>query len=271
MRRRVPWPLLLFAASAGGARGPEDVAAAVSSHIDGLVTEIKEMFIHFCQPTEAVRATVLSPDNVNVPSCQALADANLETYYGNINLLVAEAWRSKILPSLEFVASQPKTFPRPPRSHLLLVHETSVDNDSIVAGGIFLSQLVAWMHGEAVVTDMALMIGIHRTPKHKMRRHLGQRPDINVTNAIVERAQEWTTTNGLSTLFVCPLSGDGGALRSRLAALGFADQEAAPRVALGQLDVQGDVCEASAIMAWFPPLNYPDSAELRAMQQRDEL
>jgi hypothetical protein len=103
------------------------------------------------------------------------------------------------------------------------------------------------------------MIGIHRTPSHKMLRLLGRRPALNVTDALVARAQQWTAEQKLTTLYVCPLSGDGGSLEARLAALGFQREAAratdsdAARLSLGHLDLRDRVCEEAALMAYHPP------------------
>ena len=253
MRRRAP---LLLALVLSAHCQPSDVvhelADAVMDHLKILADEAHDMFIHFCQPSDPSKLTATyARDEVEIPSCSALREAGLEGYYGNINMLMEEAWIAKIHTSLQFLSHQPD-LPQP-AAELLLVREPA---DGLLAGGIFISQLLQYMpDGYAVLSDVALMIGIHRTPKHKMLRHVGRQPDVNVTQAIVQRAQQWAADKKLSALYVCPLEGDGGALRARLADLGFRDEDDAPdrgHLALGNLALRGDVCEEAVLMAYRP-------------------
>jgi hypothetical protein len=261
---------------------------SIVRHVKGIAIEVEEMFVNFCKPqdVEKLRQKMkFARGDVTVPSCAGLKEANLETYYGNINLLMAEAWRAKVVGSLQALANEPLK----PAAELLVVREPS---DGMIAGGIFITQLLDADAGGAP-TDAALMIGIHRMPRHKMLRLSGEgmrMPAVNVTPALVESAQEWTRSLGLSTLFVCPLAGDAGALRSRLGALGFRDatapwmssdgrrHEAAlaggARYRLGRMDLINDVCEEAEPMAWSREPD-PDSNEASTMpaapQDRDEL
>ena len=241
----------------------------VEQHMMKMSGEVIQLFVHFCKPSDVgalIRAYDRihgkSTEEVEVPSCSELREAGLEEYYGNINMLLVEAWRGKIIASLQSLTKQPE-LPLP-SAELLLVREPA---DDMAAGGIFITQLIQKdADGKMALAPSALMIGIHRMPRHKMLSYVdgaGRRPAVNVTPAIVERAQQWIVTNELRSLLVCPLAGDGGALRARLVALGFREHaQDSPywgphtgrlyRYKLGTLDLAEDVCQEAGLMAWSP-------------------
>ena len=110
----------------------------------------------------------------------------------------------------------------------------------------------------AQLSQVALMIGLHRMPRHKSLRHQHRRsPEVNVTPAVVREAQAWVRKRRLKALLVCPLSGDGGALRQRLQSLDFQDRNMAAERAqytLGlRLDLRSEVCEEAPLLVWLPP------------------
>merc|ERR1712224_999737 len=110
----------------------------VVQHVKAITSEIFDMFTHFCQPSHPEKLTAdFARDEVDVPSCLALRAAGLETYYGNINLLMAEAWRGKIIPSLQTLSSRPELLQ--PAAELLVVREPA---DGMAAGAIYISQLL---------------------------------------------------------------------------------------------------------------------------------
>jgi hypothetical protein len=258
--------LLVFAAvstsfvaadAAADAKRWSALALRVNQHVTEMSEETLAMFAFVCEVYDATKyKKTFSSNEVNVPSCPQMVERGLERYYGNVHLLLAEAWRAKILGGLLTWLDTP-TLPPPltarPHADLLFAREP---RDGMIAGAIFAGQLLRASDGAA--TESALMLGIHRAPKHKLMRHLGGRtPTVNVTNEIVTAAQQWTADKGLSTLYVCPLEGDDGALRRRLAALGFrdvADQQAVARgFRLGKLALHEEVCEEAALMAYQPP------------------
>ena len=163
-------------------------------HIKLITAEIETVFIHFCQPSDplALHATFASGD-VQVPSCAALRDAGIETYYGNLNMLLVEAWLGKILPSLQAVESGAR-----PSAELL-----KLQADGVLGGAIFVQQLRL---PTGAAAPAAMMLGIHRLPRHKaMRQMLGRAPGVVVTDARCEDAA-WaclcqTTDISLSSLY----------------------------------------------------------------------
>ena len=258
-----------------GADRTDRLTRDTEAHLKLLGEQTFFLFDHVCRPTDAsaLRAKFES-DEVEVPSCGEMREAGLEQYYGNINMLMAEAWRGKILPSLYAAARRREELPQLPSAELLLVHEPST---GMLAGGIFISQLMqrkrpADASELPTPTDSALMIGIHRAPVHKMQKLLGATPSLNVTPAIVRAAQEWTAANQLATLYVCPLSGDGGALKARFGHLGFKELGARAEkqllsdkrsLLLGpELEIREEVCQEAGIMAYRPP---------KAQKSREEL
>lgn len=243
--------LLLFAATA---RNDDDaLTRAVIAHTDALAHEIRDLFVEFCRPTEAVQAIKFIPGEVptlQLKSCATLRDAGLEVYYGNVNMVMAEAWHGKIIPALRSYAVLPE--PQRPASELLIVRESA----HAPAGGIFVTQLRD-ARGERQL-QIALMIGLHRMPRHKAMRHLSREtPSVVVTQEVVHLAQRWAVEQELPALYVCPLSGDGGALRKRLAALGFRDRRRSDpydhlleHATMGELSLLAHVCEDAELMAW---------------------
>jgi hypothetical protein len=230
------------------------LALRVEQHVGEMQEETLAMFAFVCEVYDATKhKKTFSPNEVQVPSCPAMVERGLERYYGNVHLLLAEAWRAKILGGLLTWLDTP-TLPAPltarPQADLLFSREP---RDGMIAGGIFAAQLLRASDG--AFADAALMLGIHRAPKHKLMRHLGGRtPTVNVTNEIVTSAQQWAADRGFAILYVCPLEGDDGALRRRLTALGFRDVEDGQTVAegyrLGKLALHEEVCEEAALMAY---------------------
>ena len=151
--------------------------------------------------------------DLNVPTCDALRESGLEEYYGNLNMLLVEAWLGKIEPALraadELRPSAVAALLRSsPAAELL-----TLEADGVLGGGIFVQQLRRGGRSAPV----AMMIGIHRLPRHKaMRRLLGRAPSVVITDAIVERVKAWCTARRVATLMVCPYQG----LTERLQQLG---------------------------------------------------
>lgn len=209
------------------------------------------LFTRFCDPDGTANFTPPSfeRDEVNLPSCSALHESGLEAYYGNVMMLMAEAWRAKVLAGY----LRPGPYARTPHAALVTVEEES---DGIVAGGIFVGELLR----KGVPTGAALMIGIHRMPLHKLQRGRGAATSappppsslVNVTPALVTRVQRWCTVRRVTSLLVCPYDGSG--LRARFEAMGFGPAAAqAPSDRFGEMDVRADVCEESALMVYAVP------------------
>ena len=176
MRREERLSRLLLLLLIAYAHAPPPMLTTVTDHIHALAQETRGLFVHFCRPDPATLAAAsFTPGEVNVPSCAALRDAGLETYYGNINMLMAEAWQSKIVPALQGLQNiKLQRSPAEPDMQMVLVREPA-DEDA-VAGGVFVSQLIRWQDHQPQLARVALMIGLHRTPRHKSLRHLGLRP-----------------------------------------------------------------------------------------------
>ena len=82
--------------------------AQVEAHVARVHGELQEMVTSLC-PTDLTldvpspwgqqqRGEAGQERNVNVPSCDKLRETGLEAYYGNLNMLLVEAWLAKILP-----------------------------------------------------------------------------------------------------------------------------------------------------------------------------
>ena len=148
--------------------------------------------------------------DVNVPSCAALKEIGLESYYANVNMLMVEAWVGKILPALRTLAVRDATSPvtryneirtacaREARPCHVDTHfatwtqagDAGSDRDVVTAsllrvgadataagdlgGAIFIAELrpdksVDKSAEKFAEEKSALMLGIHRTPRHKVR------------------------------------------------------------------------------------------------------
>ena len=83
--------------------------AQVEAHVALVHGELQEIVTSLCptdpplhvpSPWEQQPGEAGQERNVNVPSCDKLREAGLEAYYGNLNMLLVEAWLAKILPAL---------------------------------------------------------------------------------------------------------------------------------------------------------------------------
>ena len=273
MRRHAMRAALLAAAVGALDRTDDDrwkqLTHEVLIHVRGIGQELTDLFAGVCQPGpewKAEHKPSLTRYHINVPSCDAMRSLRIENYYASLAMLLPEAWRAKILDGLLKPMTDKPAALRP-LAELLTISEPS---DGLVAGGIFISQLLY----DDVPSSAALMIGIHRMPRHKMlsRGQAPRQPEVNVTPGLVARAQEWVGLHGLRTLYVCPLDSDGHALRRRMLALGFRDMQRlastrhegqAPnrlepggldteRLRFGVLALHGEVCEEAGLLAYEP-------------------
>lgn len=220
--------------------------ALVEGHVALVHDELQELLDALC-PTEPA-LQLPSPweqeqGNVNVPSCDRLVDTGLEAYYGNLNMLLVEAWLGKILPSLQAVESGAR-----PSAELL-----KLQADGVLGGAIFVQQLRLPGPGAAAgggqylaLAPAAMMIGIHRLPRHKAMRQLrGRAPEVVVTDAIVAQAKAWCAAHRIPRLLVCPYT----ELRDRLRPLGFAPAPVeAGDYLFGDARVVGDLCEEAQLL-----------------------
>ena len=225
----------------------DHLVTRVLAHVSTVRMAAHELFADVCgvnMPWSQTKAT-LGRDEVNVPSCDKLREAGLETYYGNLHMVLSEAWEGKVLRSLRggrFLG---------PASLL------TVEADGMLAGGIFVSGLRRPDFSRA---NAAVMIGIHRMPQHKaLRRQRGgggnatgddhRQPFTGVTPLLVDKAAAWSAAHRLPLLYVCPY----GEIRERLGSLGFEPAVdallPAKPLLFGTLDLHDDVCEESSIMA----------------------
>lgn len=228
----------------------------VEVHVKEMSDEVFWLFAYTCKAFDTSKYKQrFSRNEVQVPSCAEMKERGYERYYGNVNLLLAEAWRAKILDGLLHWLDTPE-LPPPlttrPKSDILFAREPQ---DGMLSGSIFVSQLLQVSDG--MPADAALMLGIHRGPKHKLMRHLGGRkPQLNVTDAIVAHAQKWAEEQSFSTLYVCPLEGDDGRLRRRLEALGFSsfmeEEKIRKKYRFGKMNLHDEVCEEAALMQYLP-------------------
>ena len=220
----------------------------VETHVNRVHDELQGLFDAVCMPTKAMKL----PDpasqtvgNVNVPSCSKIYE-EFGPYYGNLNMLIVEAWFAKILPMLRHQASAWLL----PHAALLQVHDELVNLDgrsSTMAGAIFVRQL--WSSGWP--SDAALMIGIHRMPRHK-RGMRGRRGHAGppVTETIIDRVKGWCNKHKLRRLFVCPYK----EIQPRLMQRGFVAISADNSVAdlsFGHLEL-AKVCEDGMLMVARP-------------------
>eukprot|EP00966_Prymnesium_polylepis_P074417 1727179-Prymnesium_polylepis.1 len=115
--------------------------ARVELHIEVVHAELQQLFDRTCAPERVVRVPPPAEQeqgNINVPSCAAFERVGLQSYYGNLNMLLVEAWQWKILPTLRAQQDSRRWWRRAPRSELL-----TVQSDGRLAGAIFVQQLLA--------------------------------------------------------------------------------------------------------------------------------
>jgi len=194
----------------------------VEAHIRAVHAEIQELLTYACDGGVVPSPYAQKQGDVDVPSCAALRERGLEEYYGNVNMLLVEAWLGKILPALRSA---------PPAAELLTVRA-----DGVLAGAIFAAQL------DGAPSPSALMLGIHRMPAHKLLRHrTGRAPaPPPVTDALVAAVKAWAAAQRLARVYVCPYGG----LTARLQALGFAPVADPPDdLRFGALRLRDGVCE----------------------------
>ena len=215
---------------------------SVEEHVDRVHDELQQLFNDRCAPEppmELPHPRSQAVGNVNVPACSDI-EASVGQYYGNLHMLLVEAWLHKILPTLLTHEASAVWLPH---AALLHVHDDPVFVDgstSTLAGAIFVLQL---RQASGWPSDAAMMIGIHRMPRHK--RGARGRP---VAGAIVERAKSWCNERHLRRLFVCPYQ----ELKSRLELQGFAlsratEEPATAALRFGNLALN-DVCEEGTLL-----------------------
>lgn len=222
------------------------LATQVERHVELVHAQIQEMFDAACEPDPPMQLPAphsQSIGDVNVPSCAAL-DQTYGLYYGNLNMLLVEAWLHKILPSLrgDHVVGSADG------AALLTVHSGQLASagGSTVSGAIFVRQLSQKIESLSPTldwpSDAAMMIGIHRMPRHKrLGREMHPKP-APVTEEIVGRVKQWAAERYLRRLFVCPYQ----ELERRLASQGFAPSHE-KALSFGHLPL-AEVCEDGRLM-----------------------
>ena len=211
----------------------------VVTHIGNVHGELQLLVKSLCgsgarvpSPWEQLRG------DVNVPSCAAMQEAKLEEYHGNLNMLLVEAWLGKVMPTLHKVRWYSWMPWDVPRSELITLRADGVDG-----GAIFVQQL--GLDGGAA--SAAMMIGIHRLPRHKaMRKLAGRAPTAAIVPGVVDKVKEWCFQRGIATLLVCPYQGMGPKLQS----LGFRPLADPPPYVFGAAPLMGDVCEEAELHAF---------------------
>jgi hypothetical protein len=222
--------------------GPGELQALtlqVEHHMRLVHSELQAMFDHVCVPEPPVPLPAPSEQevgNVNLPFCSELEDAGLQPYYGNLYMLLVEAWRAKITPALHAIAAEPA-----PRPHAELV---TVHADGLLAGAIYVQQL----RTRGQLSSSAVMIGIHRMPRHKMLKLRRIRSSVVVTDAVIGRVKQWCSQHGIARLLVCPYQ----ELMQRLRRLGFRpidpdDLAAVDPLLFGDVELVGQICEDSTL------------------------
>ena len=220
--------------------------AQVEAHVARVHGELQEMVTSLC-PTDLTldvpspwgqqqRGEAGQERNVNVPSCDKLRETGLEAYYGNLNMLLVEAWLAKILPGLRRPLQRGKIL-QVPKAELI-----TLQADGLLGGAIFVQQLRL---PTGAAAPAAMMLGIHRLPRHKaMRQMLGRAPETVVTDALVAKVKAWCVAQRIERLVVCPYS----ELSARLQALGFAPAvKAGPAYLFGDVPVAGELCEEAGL------------------------
>ena len=217
----------------------EALAHRVATHVHTARRAAHQLFLDICDPERALGDMLpdYSRAEVNVPSCEGLHASGLESYYGNLHILLSEAWEAKILASLRALTRKGSASQL--RAELVTVH-----GDDTLAGAIFVEQLLV----RGMPSRAALMIGIHRMPRHKAMRQLqGRLPSLNVTVALVEAVRAWCLGEpDIDTLLVCPYGG----IEGRLLEMGFAT---VPSMryhdhTLADQSLTTDVCEESSLL-----------------------
>ena len=219
--------------------------AQVEAHVALVHGELQEMVTSLCptdpalgvpSPWEQQREEAGQERNVNVPSCDKLRETGLEAYYGNLNMLLVEAWLAKILPALRRPLQRGKIL-QAGKAELI-----TLQADGLLGGAIFVQQLRL---PTGAAAPAAMMLGIHRLPRHKaMRQMLGRAPEVVVTDALVAKVKAWCRAQRIERLVVCPYS----ELNARLQALGFAPAvKAGPAYLFGDTPVAGELCEEAGL------------------------
>jgi hypothetical protein len=111
------------------------------------------------------------------------------------------------------------------------------------AGAIFVMQL-SW-RSSWMPSDAAMMIGIHRMPRHKQWAQSVRPKPPPVTEELIGLVKRWSVERCLRRLFVCPYE----ELVNRLASQGFTSSPLAlgASLAFGHLPL-ADVCEDGRLM-----------------------
>ena len=151
-------------------------------------------------------------------------------------MLLVEAWLAKILPGLRRPLQRGKIL-QVPKAELI-----TLQADGLLGGAIFVQQLRL---PTGAAAPAAMMLGIHRLPRHKaMRQMLGRAPETVVTDALVAKVKAWCVAQRIERLVVCPYS----ELSARLQALGFAPAvKAGPAYLFGDVPVAGELCEEAGL------------------------
>ena len=220
--------------------------AQVEAHVALVHGELQEMVTSLCptdpaldvpSPWEQQSGEAGQERDVNVPSCDRLRETGLETYYGNLNMLLVEAWLAKILPALRRPLQRGKIL-HVPKAELI-----TLQADGLLGGAIFVQQLRL---PTGAAAPAAMMLGIHRLPRHKaMRQMLGRAPGVVVTDALVAKVKAWCVAQRIARLVVCPYS----ELNGRLQALGFTPAlKVGPAYLFGDTPVTGELCEEAGLL-----------------------
>jgi hypothetical protein len=227
----------------------------IDGHMERVNMELQAMFDRMCKPNPPVSLPSIATQraqsdglwNLNLPSCIEITTAELDPYYGNMFMLLIEAWRGKIIPTLEAMMEAPVE--RQPQAALL-----TVDADGMRAGAIYVQQL----HHQGQLTRTAMMIGIHRLPKHKMLkvdRAMGTigRSTVVVTDKVIDRVRAWGLEHRMTRLIVCPYQ----EIKGRVRKLGFQPVDDLDGFTFGELALKasksGGVCEESSLYALALP------------------
>ena len=148
--------------------------ANVDAHLRSIHAELQTMLDRTCGGEARVPSPWAQTEgDVHVPSCAALAKLGLERYYAILNMLLVEAWVGKILPALRALAAGDAGSDRDDVPADLITVRADGTAAGDLGGAIFAAELRA--DKPADVSDgqkAALMLGIHRTPRHKARNHV---------------------------------------------------------------------------------------------------
>ena len=248
MMKRVALVSSVVAALCAVMRNLHDWAALVADvemHVEEVHGQLQLMFTDLCKPDPPV--FIMPPDeqkvgDIHVPSCAALQE-RFGAYYGNLNMLLVEAWIHKILPTLRQLASTWVWLPVLPHVVLRAESTSASSVGMMTAGAIFVMQL-SW-RSSWMPSDAAMMIGIHRMPRHKQWVHSVRPKPPPVTEELIGLVKRWSAERRLRRLFVCPYE----ELINRLASQGFTSSPLAigASLAFGHLPL-ADVCEDGRLM-----------------------